>query len=199
MQRDVKMWTNRAQILAQMKQKRSLNRCLNLSTLKQQFVVVALIVMLFSPYTHAQNSSSLEAMNCVGGKFGLVLSKNAKQLPMLGKLLREEVTEVERWEGHIATRKTLYFDGLELGIVQISNEPMRAMLTHASVTKPRWNHLVPFKLGTTVKSLKVMLGAAADGDGDEELKRIYGGESDEVQFQTQSGVLSGVFYSCYSG
>jgi hypothetical protein len=191
------MRINRAQVLAQMKRKRSLNKCFNLSTLKQQFVVVALTVTLSSPCTYAQDSYSLDAMNCVGGKFGLVLPKNAKKLPLLGKLLDEEVTEVERWEGHIATRKTLHFDGLELGIVQIANEPMRVMITHASVTKPRWNHLVPFKLGSAVNSVKVMLGAAADGD--EELKRIYRGETDEVQFETQSGVLSGVSYSCYSG
>lgn len=136
-------------------------------------------------------------MNCVGGTFGLVLPRDARKLPSLGKILHEKVTEVERWEGHTATRKTLYFDGLELGIVQISNDPTRVMITHASITKPAWNHLVPFKVGSGVKSVKGLLGAAANGD--EKLKRTYRGETDEVQFQTQSGVLVGVSYNCYSG
>lgn len=165
--------------------------------MKQQLIVTALAFTLFSPCTYAQDSSSLDAMNCVGGKFGLVLPRDARKLPSLGKILREEVTEVERWEGHIATRKTLYFDGLELGIVQITNDPTRVMITHASVAKSSWNHLVPFKLGGAVKSAKGLLGAAADGD--EKLKRTYRGETDEVHFETQFGVLVGVSYNCYSG
>lgn len=170
---------------------------LMLDTMKSHLSIVAFGIALSIQSAHGQDSAYLDSFHCVGGKYGLELPKDARKLRSLDRLVREDVAEVEQWDGYTATRKTLYFDGLELGVVEISNDPMRVMITHALVTKPKWNHIVPFKLGRSIESAQALLGASAKGDG--ELKRSYGGESDSMQFQSESGVVVGVSYNCYSG
>lgn len=165
--------------------------------MKKQLVLVAMGIALASSSAQCEETVYLESVHCVGGPYGLNLPKDARKLKSLGKLLRETVSEVERWDGYTATRKTLFFDGFEIGLVEFSNDPARVMVTHADISKPSWNRLSPFKLGRPVSEARALLGPSAKDDG--ELKRIYSSESDSVDFQTTSGVVVHVSYSCYSG
>jgi hypothetical protein len=115
----------------------------------------------------------------------------------MAPLIRETVAEVEHWEGYTATRKTLYFDGLELGVIDISNDPAGLMVTHAYVTSPKWNRLLPFKIDDPVFSARAVLGGAAKDDA--KLIRTYAGDGDSLKFVSSGGRVVGVSYSCYSG
>lgn len=139
----------------------------------------------------------LEAVRCAGGPFGMKLPADARQLRTLAPLVREAVSEVEHWEGYTATRRTLHFDGLELGVIDLSNDPARLIVTHAQVTSPNWNRLLPFKLGAPVSAARAVLGEPAADDA--ALSRAYAGDGDSLQFMTSKGRLVGVAYRCYSG
>ena len=165
--------------------------------MKSRSLVAAIGIALSVRGACAKDSVYVDSLHCVGGKYGLALPKDARKLRSLDKLVRENVDEIEQWDGYTATRKTLHFDGLDLGVIEISNDPKRLMITYAQITKPKWNYLVPFKLGLSVKAAQKLLGDSAKDD--DELKRDYLGESDSVQFQSQSGVVVGVSYNCYSG
>ncbi len=125
------------------------------------------------------------------------LPADATQLPLMAPLIRETTSEVEHWEGYTATRKTLYFDGLELGVIDISNDPARLMVTHAYITSPKWNRLLPFKIGEPVSTARAVLGEPAKDDAN--LSRAYAGDGDSLKFLTSGGRVVGVSYSCYSG
>jgi len=146
----------------------------------------------------AQSESTfVQSIQCVGGPYGLLLPTDARKLRKLGKVLREEVSEVEEGDGYTATRKTLHFAGMSLGIVEFSNDASRLMVTFADLTSPEWSRISPFKLRKPVSDARALLGEAAAKDPD--LKKSYGSESDSIQFQTSNGVVMGVSYSCYSG
>ncbi|MCV2360030.1 hypothetical protein LNV08_13715 [Paucibacter sp. TC2R-5] len=165
--------------------------------MNRRIFIVALGAALASPGAKCGESVYLESIQCVGGRYGLVLPKDVRQLKSLSKLLRESVSQVEHWDGYTATRKTLFFDGLELGIAEFSNDPARVIVTHAEVSKPSWNRLSPFKLGRPAAEAQALIGESAKGD--DELKNSYGSDSDSVDFQAVSGVVIRVSYSCYSG
>jgi hypothetical protein len=133
----------------------------------------------------------------VGKPFGLDVPEDARTLASLGTLLREEITEVEQWDGYTATRKTLFFDGLELGVVALSHAPAELMVTHAVISTPEWNRLMSFKLGQPIDAARTLLGPSAKDDAG--LTHTYGSEGDSVEFGSRSGVLTHVSYSCYSG
>lgn len=159
-------------------------------------VLAAFMASLGTAGACAQESVYVEAVRCVGGTFGMKLPADARRIRSMG-LVRETVPEVERWDGYTATRKTLYFDGLELGVVDFSNDPGRVMITHAVVTSPKWNRLLPFKIHRPISEARSLLGGPARADAG--LSRVYASESDSVQFQTSGGSVVGVSYSCYSG
>ena len=127
----------------------------------------------------------------------MTLPVDARQIRSMAPLIREAVSEVERWDGYTATRRTLYFDGLELGLVEFSNGPSRVMVTHAEITSPKWNRLLPFKIRQPISAARDVLGDHAKDDA--VLVRSYASESDSVQFRTSGGSVVGVSYSCYSG
>ena len=139
----------------------------------------------------------VQSIQCVGGRYGLLLPTDARKIRALGKVLREEVSEVEEGDGYTATRKTIHFPGLSLGLVEFSNDPSRLMITFADITAAEWNRLSPFKVRKPVAEARALLGEAAANDPD--LKKSYGGESDSIQIQSSRGVVMGVSYSCYSG
>jgi hypothetical protein len=143
------------------------------------------------------DSVYIQSVQCLGGPYGLTLPTDARKIRKLGKVLREEMGDVEQWDGYSATRKTLHFAGLSLGIIEFSNDPSRLMVTHADLTSVEWNRLSPFKLRKPVADAQALLGEAAANDPD--LKKSYGSESDSVQIQSSKGVVMGVSYSCYSG
>lgn len=157
----------------------------------------ALAICVACPGVHAEDSVYVDAVRCIGGPFGMKLPADARKIRSLGPLAREAVSEVERWDGYTATRKTLYFDGLELGVVEFSNDSARLMVTHAEVTSPKWNHLLPFKVRQPASAVQAVLGDHAKGDAG--LSRIYSSETDSVRFTTSAGAVVRVSYSCYSG
>jgi len=144
-----------------------------------------------------QDSVFVQAVQCVGGPYGLSLPTDARKVRKLGKVLREEVSEVEQADGYTATRKTIYFSGMSLGIIEFSNDASRLMITFADITSPEWNRITPFKVRDPVSKARLQLGDAAKSDPD--LRKSYASESDSVQFQSSNGILMGVSYSCYSG
>jgi hypothetical protein len=133
----------------------------------------------------------------VGGQYGLKIPSGAAHIRSIGKLLDEEISEVEHWNDDTVTRTTLYFDGLELGIAESSNDPARLLVTRAIVTSPKWNHIMPFKIGRPVSAARKVLGKSAQGDKD--LSRSYGSEAGSLQFRTSAGTVTAITYSCYSG
>ncbi|MDY0746677.1 hypothetical protein SNE35_19345 [Paucibacter sp. R3-3] len=139
----------------------------------------------------------VEAVHCIDGRFGMKLPKDAREIRTMAPLIRETVSEVERWEGYTATRRILYFDGLELGIVDFSNDPSRLMLTYAEVSSPRWNRLLPFKIRQPVSIARHLFGDYAKNDPN--LIEVYASESDSVQVHASGGSVVSVSYRCYSG
>ena len=144
-----------------------------------------------------EDSVFVEGLSCLGGRYGLVMPGDFRTLKKLSKVLREELGEVEQWDGYTATRKTLHFEGLELGVVEFTNDPARYMVTSAKLTSPSWNRLSPFKLRRPVAEAAQILGDIAKPDPG--LRRTYGSESDNLKIQTSGGIVTGVTYECYSG
>jgi len=150
------------------------------------------VVQAALPATAAQ-----EPERCVGGPLGLKLPADLRQVRTLGKLVREQAGEVESSKGGTATRKTLVFDGLELGVVEYSNDPARLTVTRAIVDGVEWNSVTPFKVGQPVSAARQLLGAAAADDP--ELRKPYAGNGYVMQVQSFGGVVTRVMYQCYSG
>jgi len=161
-----------------------------------KLAIAALLPSMVSVCAFGHESLYVEDIQCVGGPFGMKLPEDARKVRSMARLVREAVFEVERWDGYTATRKTLYFDGLELGVVEFSNDPARLMVTHADITNAKWNHLSPFKIRQPVSVARAVLGGFAKDDA--RLSRSYASESDSLQFRTSGGRLLGVSYSCYS-
>lgn len=145
----------------------------------------------------APDAVYVEGLSCQDGRHGLRLPADARKLPGLGRLQREEVLAVERWDGYRATRKRLQFDGLELEVVVFSNDPARWMLAAATVTTPAWDALLPQPMGTPAAALQAWLGQPANSDP--KLRRVYTGEADSLQLDTRDGRLARLRYSCYTG
>jgi hypothetical protein len=164
---------------------------------RKMLLPVALGAVLAAPGTKAAEYVFVPSLHCVGGPYGLDLPEDARQLRSLGTLLREETAEVEQWDGYTATRKTLFFDGLVLGVVEFSHAPTQVMVTHVEISRPEWNRLVPFKLGQSTDAVRTRLGPGAKGDV--ALERTYGSEADSVEFRSISGIVAHISYSCYSG
>jgi hypothetical protein len=162
-------------------------------------LALLLAVLVLPPGSSLAQSEStfVQSIQCVGGPFGLSLPSDARTLRRLGKVLREEVSEVEEGDGYKAIRKTIHFEGMSLGVVEFTNDASRLMVTFADITSPQWNRIIPFKLRKPVAEARAVLGSVAGKDPD--LKKSYASESDSVQFQSSNGVLVGVSYSCYSG
>ncbi len=163
---------------------------------RQLFPVVALWISSQAAAGQAPTAFVAD-LHCVGGPYGLSLPKDLRVLKQMSAVLREETEEVEQWDGYTATRKTLHFDGMRLGIIEFSNEPARYAVTSADLTKVDWNRISPFKLGRPGADAAARLGAAAKGDP--ELRRTYLSESDSVELKLSAGVLTRITYACYSG
>lgn len=115
----------------------------------------------------------------------------------LGPIAREEVIEVEQWEGYTATRKHVYFPGLTLGLVIFSNDPDRYMVSFAEISSPQWAHIAPFHVGESAVSARRKIGTSADNDPN--LKATYGSEAGELNFETSNSRITGITYTCYTG
>jgi len=115
----------------------------------------------------------------------------------LGSVEREEVHEVEKWDGYTATRKYVYFSGFTLGLVTFSNDPNRYMVSFAEITYPRWSHVAPFHVGESISSARRKLGAPTANDP--ELKATYGSEGGDISFQNSDGKITKITYACYTG
>lgn len=162
-----------------------------------QVLAAAALLLLASSPSAQEPSVLVEEVRCVGGRLGLAMPSDLRTLKKLSKVLREEVGEVERWEGYTATRKTLHFEGMSLGIIEFSNDPARYMVTFAELTSPTWNRLSPFKLRRPVTEAAALLGAPAKEDPG--LKRTYSSESENLKIESSSGIVTRVTYECYSG
>jgi len=139
----------------------------------------------------------VEGLACNGGAHGLRLPATLPELMRLGRVQQETVQGTERWEGYTATRKTVSFQGLVLGIVTFSNQADRYMLSSAEISSASWQKLSPYVVGQPVKTVRSVLGAAAADD--EQLRSTYTGESDSIRFETTGGKVSKVVYQCYTG
>lgn len=155
------------------------------------------LCLMPQPAGAADDGVYVQSVQCIGGPYGLTLPTDARKIRSLGKVVREEVGEIEQWDGYTATRKVIHFAGMSLGVIEFSNDPSRLMVTSAELTSVEWNRISPFKLRMPVADARALLGEAAANDP--ELKKSYGSESDSVQIQSSKGVVMGVSYSCYSG
>jgi hypothetical protein len=162
-----------------------------------RFTIAALLASTVSVCAFGQESVYMEDIRCVGGPFGMKLPEDARKLRAMARLVGEAVDEVERWDGYTATRKTLYFDGLELGVVEFSNDPAKLFVTRADITNAKWNHLLPFKIRQPVAVARSVLGGLAKDDV--RLSWSYASDVDSLQFRTSAGLVVGVSYRCYSG
>lgn len=138
-----------------------------------------------------------EQLSCYGPPLGLHLPQNLPDLMKLGPLVKEDVREVEQWEGYTATRKLVHFPGLVLGLVTFSNDPNRYMVGFAEISDSRWKKLAAFHVGESLESARRKLGPSAANDP--ELLVSYGGESDEIRFENYRGKLTKITYTCYTG
>lgn len=163
--------------------------------------LAALMLAVAWPCAHAGAAGNpevfVEDFHCVGGKLSLRLPATLPQLMRMGRVQQESVQEVEQWEGYTATRKTVAFGGLTLGIVTFSNQADRYMLTSAEITDVSWKAIAPFAVGQPVQAARKLIGAAAaDDDG---LKSTYMGENDSLRFEVAGGKVTKVVYRCHSG
>lgn len=138
-----------------------------------------------------------EQLSCYGPPLGLQLPKHLPDVMKLGPVDKEDVRQVEQWEGYTATRKLVYFPGLVLGLVTFSNDPNRYMVGFAEISDTRWKKLAAFHVGESLESARRKLGPAAANDP--ELLVSYGGESDEIRFENYRGKLTKITYACYTG
>lgn len=159
--------------------------------------LLATLWLLPSPSYGVAEGVYVESIQCVGGHFGLALPTDARKIRSIGKVLREEVGDVEQWDGYTATRKVLHFSGFRLGIIEFSNDASKLMVTDAEITSPEWNWISPFKLRKPISEAQALLGDAAAADPG--LKKTYGSESGSIDIQTTNGIVFGVSYACYSG
>jgi hypothetical protein len=150
-----------------------------------------------SSVTAQESSVFVEGLHCAGGRFGLVMPSDLRTLKNLGKITREEVSEVEQWDNYKATRKVIHFEGMTVGLIEFSNDPTRYMLTSADLTGPTWNRISPFKLRQLVSQAALVLGEHAKFDPG--LRHTYGSENDSVKIQSTNGIVTRVSYACYSG
>lgn len=106
--------------------------------------------------------------------------KFRRKLTALGNFVREEIEEVEEWDGYTTTRKTLHFTGKSLGIISFSNDASAFMLTFAEFTPGQWNGITPFKVGQPLATARKLLGKAASVGL--KFERTYAGDVDAIQF-----------------
>lgn len=159
---------------------------------------VIFAVALASSVGSAESPSVyIEPVSCDGGSFGLRLPPRLPEVMKLGSIAREEVQEVEKWDGYTTTRKFIEFSGFTLGLVTFSNDPNRYMVSFAEITSPRWSRIAPFRVGESLQSVRRKLGSAAATDP--ELKAKYGSEADDVSFQYARGKITKIVYACYTG
>ncbi|RQP26293.1 hypothetical protein [Piscinibacter terrae] len=139
----------------------------------------------------------IEGLTCSAGAHGLRMPATLPELMRLGRVQQESVQGVEQWEGYTATRKTVSFPGLVLGIVTFSNQADRYMLSSAEISAATWQKLSPYAVGQPVKAVRSVLGAASADDT--ELRSTYTGENDSIRFETVGGKVSKIVYQCYTG
>lgn len=160
--------------------------------------VAFLAIVLVSSVTRAESPSVyVEQVSCEGGPFGLRLPPHLPEVMKLGSIAREEIQQIEKWDGYSTTRKYIEFSGFTLGLVTFSNDPNRYMVSFAEITSSRWSHIAPFRVGESVKSVRRKLGSSAASDP--ELKAKYGSEGGDVSFQYAHGKITKVVYACYTG
>lgn len=167
-------------------------------SMRHPVLVLAVTLAYGAASSAAQDTTTYhEEVRCVGGRLGLALPSDLRALKKLGTLKREEIDEVEQWDGYTTTRKTYYFFGLTLGVVEFSNDPAAFGVTFAEISHPSWNDLTPFKLQRQVSESAQWIGKPAQADPG--LQRIYASEGDSLRIKSKSGVVTGVSYQCYSG
>ena len=147
--------------------------------------------------TAQESSVFVDGIQCVGGRFGLTMPSDLRTLKKLGRILREEVSEVEQWDNYKATRKVIHFEGMAVGLIEFSNDPARLIVTAADLTSPTWNRISPLKLRLPVSEAALVLGEHAQSDPD--LLRTYQSENDSVKIHATNGIVTRVSYACYSG
>jgi len=83
----------------------------------QRFINILAIFVIFAmtliPAVGRAASSSvyIAQVSCEGGVFGLRLPQHLPDVMKLGPIEREEINEVEKWDGYTTTRKYVYFTG----------------------------------------------------------------------------------------
>jgi len=144
----------------------------------------------------ATPSDYIEDFSCEGGRLGLRLPATLPELIRIGKLNKTELLEVKHWDGYVAERKDLYFEGLTLGIISFSNAPDRYMILFSEIHNKKWFELSPFHIGQKPKEVIDVLGVNIKRN---QLEKPYGSESGGVNFSFRDGRLSRIIYSCCTG
>jgi hypothetical protein len=157
----------------------------------------SLLGMLSGTAKAAEKSVYIEQVSCTGAPFGLRLPASMRNVYLLGKIQKDVVGEVEQWDGYSATRKTIHFPGLVLGVVTFSNDPNRYLLSYAEVSDAKWNKLSPFPIGAQLSAIRKLMGPVTN---DVPLLNVeFVSESDGVKFLFKEERLAKVTYDCYTG
>ena len=139
----------------------------------------------------------IEGLSCVGEPYGLKLPATLPELLAMSSVQSEQELQVEQWDGYTATRKTIRFKGLVVGLVTYSNDSKRYSLTSVEIRSSSWASLSPFRVGQSTAEVRQKLGGA--GEDDSNLRSVYAGENESVHFETRASHVTAVIYECYTG
>jgi hypothetical protein len=166
--------------------------------MRRTIALIAVVFSLLSSGALAKTQSVyVPDLECVGGKFGLRLPSDVRELKRLSQPVNQELIEVENWPGYTATWNLLHFDGLSLGVIEFSNDPARYLLFFASVASPAWNKLSPFQLRQPISQAAAVLGTyASENPG---LSRPFEDEGSTLTIHSREGLVTEVIYQCSPG
>ena len=128
---------------------------------KPNLLIALLVVVLSGVASAADQTVYVDSASCIGAPFGLRLPASMRNVYLIGKIQKNTVAEVDKWENYSATRRTIHFSGLVLGVVTFSNDPDRYLLSYAEVSDARWNRLSSFPIGSSMSTVRQLLGPAA--------------------------------------
>lgn len=150
-------------------------------------------------FSQSSNSTGIyiEEISCDTGKFSLRLPDYLPDLLKISKVISNEVVDRQNYGDYTTERRHISFDGLRLGILSSSKEPLRYLVTFAEITGPTWRIAGPFVIGDSVKLVQGQIGALAKQDG--KLKKSYKGDGASIDFIVSNGKITKIEYSCYTG
>jgi hypothetical protein len=137
----------------------------------------------------------LQGFHCTGTEHSIQLPNQLPELRKLAKLQKEEVVEIEVWDGYKAIELALQFPGLSVGAITFTNDPARYTLSAARVHGNRWA-LTPYRVGQAARLPLKKLGVKGPTSNG---AWRFEGESDAMILKVKKGRIQEVIYDCYTG